>query len=96
MTILRGFSLTVAFCNCVVQGSVTLVIGRVQRALVLEQEIHYGYRTSCCCTVDWILAPAVADSSRCAIVDKNATDVEVLLGRDKVKGSLYVQVSPRM
>lgn len=96
MTVSKGFLLTVAFCNCVVQGSVSLVICRVQWALVLEQEIHYGYRTSCSCAVDWILAPAVANSSRCAVVDENATDVEVLLGRYKVEGSLFVQVSSRM
>jgi hypothetical protein len=90
MAMAGGFLHTMAFCNCMVQGSVTLVVGRIQWALVLEQEIHYRYRTNSSCAMDWILAPAVADSSRCAIVNENATDVEVLLGRDKVKGSLYV------
>lgn len=36
-----------------------------------------------------ILAPAIAYSGRRAVVDKNTGNIKILLGGDKVKGSLY-------
>jgi hypothetical protein len=39
-----------------------------------------------------ILAPTIAYSGRRAVVDKNTGDIEVPLGGDKVKGSLYVEL----
>jgi hypothetical protein len=39
-----------------------------------------------------ILAPTITYSGRRAVVDKNTGNVKVLLGGDKVKGSLYAEL----
>jgi hypothetical protein len=88
--------LTVTFGNGMVKRSIALVVGRIQWASVLEKEVHHWHRADSGRAMDRILAPAIANPSRCAILDKNAGNVEVLLGGDEMKGSLYVSTCVRL
>lgn len=84
-----------ALCNGMMQWSVTLVVGGVQWTPVFEKKVHHGHRAYSGCAMNRILAPTIANSSRRSILDKNASNVEVLLGGNEVKGSLCVSACVR-
>jgi hypothetical protein len=67
-----------------VKGGVALIIGGVQRASILQQKRDHGDRSDGCSAVNRILAPAIANTCRCLVVDENASDIEVSLGGDKM------------
>lgn len=70
------------------QRRVPLVVGRVQRAAVLQQQEHHGGGAGGGGAVDGVLAAAVADARRGLVVDEDARNVEVLFGGDEVEGGL--------
>ena len=79
--------------NGVVQGRETLVVGGVEGAPVAQQQGDNGVGANGGGAVDGILAAAVPDTGRGLVFNEEAGHIKVLLGGDKVKGSLPLSVS---
>lgn len=76
----------------VVQRRLAVAVGRVQRALVLQQEVHHGHGADGRGAVEGVLAAPVphAGRRRGLVREEPAGDVEVVLGGDEVDDGLYV------
>lgn len=76
----------------VVQRRLAVAVGRVEGALVLQQQAHHGRRADGRGAVEGVLAAAVADArGRGRLVgEEPAGDVEVVLGGYEVNDGLYV------
>lgn len=74
--------------NSVMQRRKALDIRWVQGAEVPQQQIHHRRGSYGGSTVDWILPSLVADACGSFVLNEEAGGVEVLFGRDEVKGCL--------
>lgn len=77
-----------AFGNSMMKWRIAFIVGCIQRALVLKKEGNHGRRANSSSTVDRILPTAVANARRSFVVDKKASNIEVLFGRYKMEGRL--------
>lgn len=86
--------LTMSLSHSMMQRRPSITVRRVQRAFVLDQEIHHGHGTHGGGTVDGVLATFVADAGGGGGVlegvgEELAGDIKVVLGGHKVDYSLF-------
>jgi hypothetical protein len=74
-----------------VQGRLPGAVGRVEWAVVLNQEVEHRHRAHSGGSVDGVLAALVAHAGRCrrsVLLKELAGKIQVGLGRQEVKGGL--------